>query len=63
MMLKDKEAKQQLTPMLEALLTGNDVTPPEGQNTDPPQTWEEAEKQLDELMERRAVAMDVLSKL
>lgn len=62
-MLKDKEAKQQLTPMLEALLTGNDVTPPVEQDTEPPQTWEEAEKQLDDLMERRAVAMNVLSKL
>jgi len=62
-MLKEKEVKQQLTPMLEALLTDNDVTLPEEQPTKLPQTWEEAEKQLDDLMQRRAVAMDVLSKL
>ena len=61
-MLKDKKSKQPLTPMLEALLTGEQASPP-AEHTEPPQTWEEAEKQLDDLMQRRAVAMDVLSKL
>jgi hypothetical protein len=63
MMLKDEKTKRPMTPMLEGLLTNNDVIPPEQPYTEPPQTWKEAEKQLDDLMERRAVAMDVLSKL
>lgn len=59
--MSEDEAKD-LSPMFEALLNGTSP-PPDYPLPDPPETLEEAEKQLDDIKRRRARLMYALSKL
>ena len=60
--MHNTDANKTLTPMLEALLR-KDTAPPVAPHPQQLVTLEEANKQLGDLMQRRAVAMDVLAKL
>ncbi|MDZ7705271.1 MAG: hypothetical protein U5L04_12400 [Trueperaceae bacterium] len=60
--MQDTDPTKTLTPMLEALLTG-DVPPKDRPLLAPPKNRAEAEAQIRQMLQEHAVEMDVLAEL